>query len=179
VLRQRPYENLWFSNLKTAVRDNGVTVWYNSLELYLYVGLFVVAKDRFHQVVKTALTKDGWNVTRDPLQIKVGGVDMEIDLGAERLLAAERGEEKIAVEVKSFLASTSAISEFHTALGQYINYRAALRREEPDRLLYLAISDLIYNSFFQLDFPASMLQENSVKIIVSNIELEQILLWKK
>jgi predicted RecB family endonuclease len=63
-----------------------------------------VAKDRFHQVVKTALTKDGWNVTHDPLKIKVGGVDMEIDLGAERLLAAERGNEKIAVEVKSFLA---------------------------------------------------------------------------
>jgi hypothetical protein len=80
----------------------------------------VVAKDRFHQVVKTALAKDGWNVTHDPLQIKVGGVDMEIDLGAERLLAAERGDEKIAVKVKSFLASASAISEFHTALGQFI-----------------------------------------------------------
>jgi len=63
-----------------------------------------VAKDRFHQVVKKALESDGWNVTHDPLQIKVGGVDMEIDLGAERLLAAERGDEKIAVEVKSFLA---------------------------------------------------------------------------
>ena len=74
-----------------------------------------MAKDRFHQVVKKALAKEGWNMTRDPFQIKVGGVDMEIDLGAERLLAAERGEEKIAVEVKSFLATTSAISEFHTA----------------------------------------------------------------
>ncbi|CUR35413.1 element excision factor XisH family protein [Planktothrix tepida] len=138
-----------------------------------------MAKDRFHQVVKKALAKEGWNVTRDPFQIKVGGVDMEIDLGAERLLAAERGEEKIAVEVKSFLANTSAISEFHTALGQYINYRAALRREEPERILYLAVPELVYNSFFQLDFPASMLQENSVKIMVYNIELEQISRWKK
>ncbi|MFN6514999.1 MAG: element excision factor XisH family protein [Nostoc sp. CreGUA01] len=85
----------------------------------------------------------------------------KIDLGAERLLAAERGGEKIAVEVKSFLASASAISEFHTPLGQFINYWAALRREEPDRVLYLAVPDLIYNSFFQLDFPASMLKENS------------------
>ena len=138
-----------------------------------------MAKDRFHQVVKKALESDGWNVTRDPLQIKVGGVDMEIDLEVERLLAAERGEEKIAVEVKSFLASASAISEFHTALGQYINYRAALRREDPDRILYLAVPDLVYNSFFQLDFPASMLQENFVKIIVYNIELEQISIWKE
>jgi hypothetical protein len=138
----------------------------------------VAAKDRFHQVVKTSLTKDGWNVTHDPLQIKVGGVDMEIDLGAERLLAAERGNEKIAVEVKSFLASASAISEFHMALGQFINYRAALRREEPDRVLYLAVPNLTYNSFFQLDFPASMLQENAVKLIIYDIQLEQIVQWK-
>ncbi|MDY6938699.1 MAG: element excision factor XisH family protein [Cyanobacteriota bacterium] len=138
-----------------------------------------MAKDRFHQVVKTALKLDGWNVTHDPFQIKVGGVDMEIDLGAERLLAAERGDEKIAVEVKSFLASASAISEFHTALGQFINYRAALRREDPDRILYLAIPSLVYNSFFQLDFPASMLQENSVRIVVYDIELEKILRWQE
>ncbi|MCT7952217.1 XisH family protein [Ancylothrix sp. C2] len=133
-----------------------------------------MAKDRFHQVVKMALTKDGWNITHDPLKIKVGGVEMEIDLGAERLLAAERGDEKIAVEIKSFLASASAISEFHTALGEFINYRAALRREEPERILYLAIPDLIYNSFFHLDFPASVLQENSVKLIIYDIEVEQI-----
>lgn len=86
-----------------------------------------LAKDRFDEIVKIALIKDKWMVTHDPLQIKVGGVDMEIDLGAERLLAAERGGDKIAVEVKSFLAHTSVISEFHTALGQFINYRAALR----------------------------------------------------
>lgn len=138
-----------------------------------------MAKDRFHQIVKTALIKDGWNVTHDPLQIKVGGVDMEIDLGAERLLAAEREGEKIAVEVKSFLASASAISEFHTALGQFINYRAALRREEPDRVLYLAVPDLTYNSFFQLDFPASILEENRVKLIIYDVELEQISQWKE
>lgn len=138
----------------------------------------MAAKDRFHQVVKTALIKDGWDVTHDPLQIKVGGVDMEIDLGAERLLAAERAGEKIAVEIKSFLASASAISEFHMALGQFINYRAALRREERDRVLYLAVPDLTYNSFFQLDFPASMIQENAVKLIVYSIKLEQIVLWK-
>ncbi|MEH2170503.1 MAG: XisH family protein [Nostoc sp.] len=138
----------------------------------------MAAKDRFHQVVKTFLTKDGWNVTHAPLQIKVGGIDMEIDLGAEWLLAAERGDEKIAVEVKSFLASASPIYQFHTALGQFINYRAALRREEPDRVLYLAVPDLTYNSFFQLDFPASMLQENTVKLLIYDIQLEQIVQWK-
>ncbi|NER45516.1 MAG: fatty-acid oxidation protein subunit alpha [Symploca sp. SIO1A3] len=137
-----------------------------------------MAKDRFHQVVKTALAKDGWNITHDPLKIKIGGVDMEIDLGAERLLAAERGDEQIAVEVKSFLANASAISEFHTALGQFINYRAALLLQEPNRILYLAVPDLAYNNFFQLEFPASMLQAHTVKMIVYNIESEQISQWK-
>ena len=137
-----------------------------------------MAKDRVRQVVKNALIKEGWNVTHDPLPIKVGGVDMEIDLGAEQLLAAERGDEKIAVEVKSFLASTSAISQFHTALGQFINYRAALRQQEPGRVLYLAIPDLAYNKFFQLDFPASMLQENQVKVIVYSTNLEEIMQWR-
>ena len=113
---------------------------------------------RFHHVVKAALIKDGWNITHDPLIIKVGGVDMEIDLGAEQVLAAERSGEKIAVEVKSFLVSASAISEFHKALGQFINYRTALRREEPDRVLYLAVPDLAYNNFFKLDFPASVVE---------------------
>ncbi|MFB8788618.1 MAG: element excision factor XisH family protein [Potamolinea sp.] len=135
------------------------------------------AKDRFHYVVKAALNKDGWNITHDPLIIKVGGVDMEIDLGAQQVLAAERSGEKIAVEVKSFLVTASAISEFHKALGQFINYRTALRREEPDRVLYLAVPDLAYNSFFQLDFPASVVEENFVKLLVYDIQMEQIVRW--
>lgn len=137
-----------------------------------------VDKDRFHQVVKTALPEDGWNVTHDPYPLQVGGVDMEIDLGAERLLGAERGDEKIAVEVKRFLARASAISEFHMALGQFINYRAALRVEDCDRVLYLAIPDLTYNSFFQLDFPQLMVKENEVKLIVYDVESERIVQWQ-
>lgn len=42
----------------------------------------------------------------------------------------------------------------------------------------LAVPDLIYNNFFQLDFPASMLQENTIKLVVYDIQLEQIVLWK-
>jgi hypothetical protein len=45
-------------------------------------------------------------VTEDPLKIKVGGVDRAINLGAEQIIAAECQEQKIAVEVKSFLSGT-------------------------------------------------------------------------
>ena len=73
-------------------------------------------RDFFHEAVCDALGKDGWAITDDPLKIEWGGATIKIDLGAERLIAAERGNEKIAVEIKSFL-SPSPLSEFHTALG--------------------------------------------------------------
>ncbi len=136
-----------------------------------------MAKDYFHPVVKAALIQEGWDVTDDPLNITVGGVDMEIDLGAERIITAERKGKKIAVEVKSFLAGTSAISEFHWALGQFINYRAALKSETPDRILYLAIPYIAFNTFFQLDFPKSRVEENQVKLLVYDTLSQRELLW--
>jgi hypothetical protein len=80
------------------------------------------AKDLFHEAVKRSLEKEQWHISSDPLELEWEEVKVKIDLAAERLIAAERGREKIAVEVKSF-ASPSPISEFHTALGQFLNYR--------------------------------------------------------
>jgi XisH protein len=54
-----------------------------------------VAKDYLHPVVKAALIQEGWTVTHDPLELKVGGVDMDIDLGAERIIGAERQGQRI------------------------------------------------------------------------------------
>jgi hypothetical protein len=135
------------------------------------------AKDVFHEVVKKALRKDGWQITHDPLSISVGGVNVSIDLAAEKLIAAEREGEKIAVEVKSFLEKSSVISEFHTALGQFINYRGALRRRQPERVLYLAVPLTTYKTFFQLDFPQAMIEENQVKMIIYDVEQEVIFKW--
>jgi hypothetical protein len=136
------------------------------------------AKDIFHEVVKRALQKEGWQITHDPLSLSVGGVNMSIDLGAERLIAAEREGEKIAVEVKSFLERSSAISEFHTALGQFINYRGALRRREPERTIYLAVPLTTYKTFFQLDFPKEMVAENQIKMMIYDAQQEAIIEWR-
>lgn len=105
------------------------------------------AKDVYHDVVKNALIGEGWNITADPLRIRFLGVELRIDLGAERVIAAERNDEKIAVEIKSFLGS-SAISDFHEALGQYIDYREGLAHRDPERLLYLAVPFVTYETFF-------------------------------
>lgn len=78
-------------------------------------------------------------ITEDPLYIKASSkIGMYVDLGAEKLLAAERSGQKIAVEIKSFLG-LSTIHEFHLAVGQFLNYRLALEKLEPERVLYLAI----------------------------------------
>jgi hypothetical protein len=60
------------------------------------------AKDTYHNCVRNALVKDGWTITHDPYTMTFGQKDVFVDLGAERLLAAEKGAERIAVEVKSF-----------------------------------------------------------------------------
>lgn len=86
------------------------------------------ARDIFHNAVRSALEKDGWIITQDPLYIKVGIAEFYIDLGAEKLIAAEKSGQQIAVEIKSFLGD-SFISEFHLALGQALNYRKALEKK--------------------------------------------------
>lgn len=83
-----------------------------------------MARDSLHYIVRSALEKDGWNITDDPLKISFGDITMDIDLATECLIAADKFGEKIAVEIKTFVSS-SMLSEFHTALGQFINYRTA------------------------------------------------------
>lgn len=136
------------------------------------------ARDRFHNIVKTALIKEQWLITQDPLAFKYGKVDFQIDLGAEKLLAAERENEKIAVEIKSFL-NPSAITDFYAALGQFLSYRLALENIDPDRTLYLAIPLESYQTFFQLDFTQIAIQKYQVLLIVYDPVKEIITKWIK
>src|SRR5262249_45610264 len=109
-----------------------------------------MAKDFIHDAVKNALAKDGWTITDDPFHIKYKDLELQADLGAERPIAAIKAGRKIVVEIKSFLGR-SLISELYSALGQYSVYLDLLKETEPDRKLYLAVSDLVYNDFFQLE----------------------------
>ncbi len=136
-----------------------------------------MARDLVHQAVKKALVKDDWLITDDPYTISFGGVNMAVDLGAEKLIAATKDNQKIAVEIKSFLEKSSAISEFHTALGQFINYRAVIKRKEPERVLFLAVPDFTYDTFFSLEFPQLMIRENQLKLIIFEPNKEIIISW--
>ncbi len=137
----------------------------------------MAAKDVYHNAVRNGLVRESWNITHDPFEIDFGDVTMKIDLGAERLIAAEKESEKIAVEIKSFLG-VSIIYQFHTALGQYYNYRFALKAIEPERILYLAVPLSIYEDFFSRRFIQMIREEVQLKLIVYNPLEEEIVQWK-
>lgn len=134
------------------------------------------AKDTFHEIVINALQQEGWTITHDPYHIDLGFVDFYIDLGAERLIGATRDGEKIAVEIKTFLGA-STISEFHTAIGQFINYRIALEEEDAERLLYLAVPLDIYKRFFKYTFIQTVIRRNQIPLLVYDIEKQEVAQW--
>ena len=136
------------------------------------------AKDRYHNIVKNALIKEGWIITHDPYTIHMDEVKIDIDLGAEYLLAAEKSEHKIAIEIKSFI-KPSRLHEFHSVLGQFINYRRLLRKKEPERVLYLAVPADVYTSFFQLALQKKPLRKINLKLLAYNVLEEAIISWQE
>ncbi|HEY9860575.1 MAG TPA: XisH family protein [Blastocatellia bacterium] len=136
-----------------------------------------MARDIFHDTVKLALQKDGWTITHDPYRLRYGIADIYIDLAAEEAIAAEKAGRKIAVEVKSFV-SGSAISEFHTALGQFLNYRIALEAsEEPNRILFLAVPRDVYQTFLRFEPAKTVIDRYDVRLVIYNSNQEEIEQW--
>lgn len=134
------------------------------------------ARDAFHSIVKLALQRDGWLISHDPYPLQAGSFDLAIDLGAEKVIAAEQGERKIAVEIKSFLGP-SKITAFYAAMGQFIAYRSALRVQEKERVLYLAVPGDIYNRFFVTPFIDEMVKENQLYLLIYDLDQEVIQRW--
>ncbi len=138
-----------------------------------------MAKNKYHQVVRTALENDGWVITDDPYKIKLGKRRGYIDLGAEKgVIAAEKKEEKIAIEIKSFLGN-SDLDDFEDALGQFLIYWRALKEKEPERILFLAVPSGFYQRFFDDSFFVETARDFNVKMIVYNETNSTIEQWIK
>lgn len=138
-----------------------------------------MAKDFFHEAVKSALIDDGWTITHDPYKFeeKVDmGRGLQIDLGAERFIGAAKGNDKIAIEIKSFLG-LSLSYQFHQAVGQYLNYRAGLMLQEPDRIVFLAIPKESYLEIEETPMFKLSCEINKINIIVYDLKNDKILSW--
>lgn len=136
----------------------------------------MAAKDLYHDHVRKALEADGWTITHDPLSVKWLGRTLQIDMGAERIIAAEKGDEKIAIEVKSFL-SDSPIEDLRDALGQFVIYRSALRLGQPDRKLFMAIREDVYANIFDKPEGETLRIEEHIRLIVFDAEKEEVIQW--
>lgn len=135
-----------------------------------------MARDLIHDIVKRALVKDGWIITHDPFPMKYGSERVYADLAAERPIGARKGEEKIVVEIKSFVGY-SVMQDFEAALGQYLLYRIILAETAPQYRLYLGVSDVTYGYDLQRDLIKFVLQKQGVAILVVDIESEEIVQW--
>lgn len=135
-----------------------------------------MAKDIIHEPVKNAIKNDGWTVTNDQYSVQYAEFTIYADLAAERMIAAQQGNRKIALEIKSFI-KRSAVQDVRDSLGQYVVYRAYLAETEPDRKLYMAISTRAYHDIFSLKAVQFLVKQFSVAIVVVNIELEEVVAW--
>ncbi len=132
--------------------------------------------DIYHDTVKRALEKDGWQITQDPYRLNIGKKRLFADLGAERLLSAEKGTCQIAVEIKSFLGP-SDVTDLEKALGQYVLYQHLMELTEPNRLLYLAVSTQTFYNTFALEIGQLLLDKGTLRLFTFNIQEEVITQW--
>ena len=133
------------------------------------------AKDVYHDALRSALVKDGWTITDDPFRLVWGERDFYVDLGAERVVAAEKAGKRIAVEVKSFLGA-SPMRDLELALGQFLLYRSILEEQEPARGLFLAIPE---EAAAILDEPVGRLlvAKHLIRAVIFNPGKEEVLRW--
>jgi len=133
-------------------------------------------KDMYHETVKQALIRDGWYITDDPLYAKLGTTRIYVDLGAKTLLEATKAGRQIAVEIKSFIGR-SQFSDFHTAVGQYMNYRLILAKTHPQHELYLALTETVYNELLDNPFGRLAIAGHQLKLILFDESREIITQW--
>lgn len=136
----------------------------------------VPAHDRDHDEVRAALVADGWTVTDDPLHLRYAGDDLYVDLAAERLIAAEKGTQRIAVEIKTF-SGPSEIADLHAAVGQFVVYREVLAEVDPQRELFLAVPEEVRAEVFESGVARMMLVRQIRRLVSYDPARKEIVRW--
>lgn len=135
-------------------------------------------RDDLHYPVRRALEKKGWAITHDPAILYFKDIRLKADLGGERSIAAHREGWKIIVEVKDFDGRSYA-NELQKMMGQMQLYQWVLDEQEPDREIFLAISQRVYDERVQNTESAlhEVVSRLRINLIVFDSFQEVILQW--
>jgi hypothetical protein len=139
------------------------------------------ARDTIHETVKEAVIKDGWEITDDPYVISYGDRFLFVDLGASSflnsgLIGIQQGNKQIAIEIKQFRGQ-SQVTDLEQAIGQYSLYRILLNQIDPERDLYLAISEATYSDIFNEPIGKLAIAEIPLKLVIVNLNTKEITQW--
>jgi len=143
-------------------------------------------RDALHNLVKQALIKSGWEITDDPYIINIGKRSLYVDIGAleasshgqreGQILGAQREGRRIAIEVKEF-RGPSAITDLERAIGQYVLYRLLLNKLDPEREIYLAVTNRIYKRIFSEPIGQVVINDLPLHLLVINLENVEVQQW--
>lgn len=123
------------------------------------------------QIIR-ALEKVGWMVSPKPYILRLNRKHrLHIDIEAQN-----DDEHIIVIEVKCFHDSKSETVDLYQAIGQYIIYRNLLKQQNIELDLFLAVPSHAYDGVFER-MGKSAIIENDVKMIIVDIENEEILEW--
>ncbi len=134
------------------------------------------ARDSIHETVKEAVIKDGWEITDDPYVISYGDRFLFVDLGASGFIGLQQGNKQIAIEIKQFRGQ-SQVNDLEQAIGQYSLYRILLNQIDPERDLYLAISEVTYSDIFNEPIGKLAIAEIPLKLVIINLSTKEITQW--
>ena len=128
------------------------------------------------QVIR-ALEKDGWNVETNSGRFRKDNRAIVIDIRANY---GSNGQSRqiLLVEVKCFADSSEYTRDLYVAIGQYVVYQAMLNELKNSTSLYLAIPLRAYDDLFDGVIQRAI-NDVKIKIIVVDIEREEIVQWKE
>jgi len=110
-------------------------------------------------------------------RLQLGEMKVKIDLGAESLIVAEKENERIAIEIKTF-RHASFITDLQDAVGQYVCYQFMLKRTRSDRTLYLGIPTKVY-TLYEEEPIIEIFEELNISLILYDPKTEIIDKWIK
>jgi hypothetical protein len=130
------------------------------------------AKDRYHDTVKRALTKDGWRVTAEQVRLTFGDRYFWIDIQAENL-----EQRIILIEVKELDDVDSPVEALAEAVGKYLLYRLGLAYTQQNIPLFLAVTEASYTGILSAKMGQAALNQFQISLVIFDPEQEVITKW--